>query len=158
MKLARTLRLDASDLNIFDPAAEAGEWAVPGGFAFSNWEESDLVGKARQAFANGWLGLDTFGRATFVAVTPITPAEYEQAIVTLATHFVAAWGAPSLEVARPVAQEELEHMRTMCEDHADNTLLVVERTLADAGVREAFRAIDPPEADLTSFAVHGSLD
>ncbi len=154
MKLARTLRLDISDTQVFEHPAEPGEWAVSGGFAFSNWEESDLVGKARQAFANGWLGLESFGRATFVAVTPITEAEYEAAIDALARHFVEGWGAPSLEAARPVAEEELAHMRAMCEDHPDNTLLTVARELTEAGVRETFRVIPPRDAPLESIAVH----
>jgi len=158
VKLARTLRLDESDTFVFDPVAEAGEWAISGGFAFSNWTEADLKGKARQAFANGWLGLDTFGRATFVAVTPITEAEYEAAIATLAHHFVSAWGAPSQEAAWPVAEQELNHMREMCEDHPDNTLMVVARELNAAGVHETYRTITTQDAGLESFAVHGALD
>ena len=73
--LARVIRLDDSDLNVFDPAADIGEWAISGAFAFSDWTEADLVGKARQAFANGWLGLDSFGRSTFVAVAPVTAGD-----------------------------------------------------------------------------------
>ena len=49
-----------------------GEWAIPGTFAYSNWTEDDLSGKARQAFTHGWLGLTSFGRASVVAVTTIT--------------------------------------------------------------------------------------
>jgi len=158
MKLARTFRLDDSDLNVFEHPAGSGEWAVPGGFAFSNWTEDDLTGKARQAFANGWLGLESFGRATLVAVTALTEAEYEAQIDALAGHFVAVWGAPSLEAARPVAEEELSMMREMCEDHPDNTLLTIARELAAGGVRERFRAIATQDAELESFAVHGSLD
>ena len=67
MKLARLIRLDDSDLNVFDAPAEPGEWAVPGTFAFSNWTEDDLSGKARQAFAHGWLGLESFGRGSVAA-------------------------------------------------------------------------------------------
>ena len=37
MKLARTLRLDVSDDNVFDLPAPSGEWAISGGFEFSNW-------------------------------------------------------------------------------------------------------------------------
>jgi len=158
VKLARTLRLDISDTQVFDHPANPGEWAVSGGFAFSNWEEGDLVGKARQAFANGWLGLESFGRATFVAVTRITPAEYAAATEALACHFVEGWGAPSLEAARPVAEEELAHMRAMCEDHPDNTILTVARELTGAGVHETFRVIPAQAAGLESFAVHATPD
>ena len=80
MNLARVIHLDQSDLEIYDPAAEPGEWVVPGSFAFSNWSEADLTGQARQEFAHGFLGLDSFGRATVVSVTPITEAERDALI------------------------------------------------------------------------------
>jgi hypothetical protein len=155
MRLARTIRFDRSDENVFERAAEEGEWAVSGAFEFSNWTEADLAGKRRQAFSNGWLGLDSFGRSTFVAVAEITAAEYERAVECLARHFVAAYGAPSFEAARPVAAEELADMRAMCEDHDPNTLLVVARELVPAGVSEAFRAIRPQDAPLEIVAIHG---
>ena len=158
MKLARTLRFDESDPRIFEPAAEPDEWAISGAFAFSDFTEADLEGKARQAFANGWLGLESFGRATFVAVSQIEAAEYEAQIDALAAHFVACWGAPDAEAARPVAAEELAFMASLCEEHPANTLLVVERKLVDAGVSESFRAIKPQEATLDIVAVHGSAD
>ncbi|MDQ2091141.1 DUF6505 family protein [Marimonas arenosa] len=155
MKLAQVLRLDDSDENVFERAAQPGEWAISGGFAFSNWEEGDLVGQQRQAFTNGWMGLESFGRATFVVVTPISEEDYAALIDGLAIHFVEAWGAPGFEAARPVAEEELGHMREMCEDHDDNTLLIVERELVPAGLNEKFRAIVPGEAKIEDIAGHG---
>ncbi|MEL7347015.1 MAG: DUF6505 family protein [Pseudomonadota bacterium] len=157
-KLARTLRFDDSDLNVFETAAEPDEWAVSGAFAFSDATEDMLTGKTRQAFANGWLGLESFGRATFVAVSQIEPAEYEAQIDRLAAHFVEVWGAPDHAAARPVAAEELAFMASICADHTPNTLLVVERKLVETGVSEGFRAIAPKEATLDLVAVHGSLD
>ncbi|MEO1293565.1 MAG: DUF6505 family protein [Pseudomonadota bacterium] len=155
MKLARTIRFDESDLNVFDHPAEADEWAISGGFAFSNWSEEMVTGKARQAFANGWLGLESFGRSTFVAVAQIEPAECAAITEALAVHFVEVYGAPDLETARPVAAEEIQFMADLCDEHAPNTLLIVERTLTEAGVKEGFRAIVPAEAELEAFAVHG---
>lgn len=148
MKLARTMRFDESDSNVFERAAEAGEWAISGGFAFSDLQPEDLTGKTRQAFANGWLGLDSFGRSTFVAVAEITPAERDAVAMRLAAHFVEAWGAPSLEAAMPVAEAEIGYMAELCDAHRPNTLLVVERSLEDAGVREAFRVIETAEATI----------
>jgi len=158
MRLARTLRFDESDERIFEVPAEPGEWAISGAFAFSNWTEDDLTGKARQAFANGWLGLGCFGRATFVAVAEITDAEYARMTEVLARHFVEKWGAPDIGAALPAAVEEMRFMREMCEDHDPNTLLVVERQLVDVGVSESFRAIRSRDASLEAFAVHGTLD
>ncbi|WP_299936488.1 DUF6505 family protein [uncultured Pelagimonas sp.] len=158
MKLARAIHFDESDQRVFHSPARTGEWCIPGGFEFSNWSEADLSGKARQAFANGWFGLETSGRVTFVAVTEITEAEKTDLTAQLANHFVTYYGAPSVEAALPVAAEEITHMQELCEDHPPNTLLTVARELTDAGVKEAFRVIEPQEAGLDQFAIHGSVD
>ncbi len=158
MYLARAIHFDESDQRVFFNPARTGEWAISGGFEFSNWSDGDLIGKARQAFANGWLGAETYGRVTFVAVTSIEPAERDHLAQTLAQHFVDIYGAPSLEAALPVALEELAQMADLCAEHAPNTLLTVARELTEAGVREQFRAITPAEADLEQFAVHAVPD
>ena len=143
---------------VFPRAAEPGEWAIPGGFEFSNWTEDELTGQARQAFTHGWLGLDSFGRATFVAVTSAEPAEIDAAVRRLAGHFLHIWGAPSEDAALAAARDEVRFMQELCEDHAPNTLLAVARALSEAGVRESFRAIRPGDAELDLVAMHGSLD
>jgi hypothetical protein len=158
MRLARTIRFDDSDTQVFDPAAQPDEWAISGAFAFSNWTAEMLTGKPRQAFNNGWLGLETYGRATFVATAQIEQGEYDALIARLAQHFVDHYGAPDLDAAHPVAEDELRFMRDMCEDHEPNTLLVVTREMVEAGVSESFRAIKPQEASLDMVAIHGTLD
>ena len=158
MKLARAIHFDESDQRVFHSPARTGEWAISGGFEFSNWSEADLTGKAQQAFSNGWLGVETFGRVTFVAVTSIEPAEYAALETALAQHFVVVYGAPDVESARDVAREELQHMADFCADHDANTLLTVGRELTEGGVRESYRAIQSEAAGLEQFAIHGSLD
>lgn len=158
MKLARAIHFDESDRNVFHNAARTGEWAISGGFEFSDWSDADLKGKNRQAFSNGWLGLETFGRVTFVAVTQIEAAELETLTDRLAQHFVDIYGAPSLDTARPVATRELEHALDLCEDHVPNTLIAVSRELTEAGVNEQFRTIETEDAGLDQFAIHGELE
>lgn len=158
MMLARAIHFDESDQRVFASPARTGEYCISGGFEFSNWSEADLVGKARQAFANGWFGLETGGRVTFVAITQIEPGEMEALAQTLATHFVTYYGAPSVEVALPTAQEELAQMAELCADHPANTLLTVARELTPAGVRESYRTIAPQDAGLDQFAIHVSDD
>lgn len=158
MKLARAIHFDESDRNVFHAPARTGEWCISGGFEFSNWGEADLEGKARQAFANGWLGLETFGRVTFVAVTRIEAGERAGLAERLAGHFVDLYGAPSVEAAMAVADDEIAQMADLCDGHDPNTLLTVSRELSDAGVRESYRVIEPQAADLDLLAVHGSLD
>jgi len=158
VRLARTLRFDDSDERVFEAPAQPDEWAISGAFEFSDWTEEMLTGKPRQAFANGWLGLESFGRATFIATARIEEAEYAALIDRLAAHFVDTYGAPDLATARPVAEDELGFMREMCEDHDPNTLLVVTREMVEAGISESFRAIKPREATLDMVAIHGELD
>ncbi len=158
MKLARAIHFDESDMNVYHSPARTGEWCIAGGFEFSNWSEADLAGKARQAFSNGWLGCETFGRVTFVAVTQIEPTELVTLERMLAQHFVDMYGAPSAEAAMPVAVEELRQMVELCADQDPNTVLTVARDLTVSGVNEAFRMIEPREAGLDQFAIHGSVD
>lgn len=141
-KLPRTIRLDASDLQVFEPAAEPGEWAVAGGFAFLGDDQRSLAGKRRQAFVNGFLGIDSAGWSTFVVVASADPAAIEAVVERLAGLFVRAFGAPSLEAARPVARQEVDFMAELCREHGVGTLLAVERVLDAAGeIRERFRAV-----------------
>ena len=155
MKLARIIRLDDSDAEVYARPAAAGEWAIPGTFEFSNWTESDLTGQNAQAFAHGWLGLDGFGRGTVAAVSPITEAEAERLRRDLAGWFIAAWGAPDIDAAYPVAAEEIAHMISLCEEHPENTLMLISRELSEAGVRDRFRIVPPQGASIEAFAVHG---
>ena len=156
LRFARTIRFDESDERVFARAAAPGEWAIPGGFAFAHWTEADLQGKARQAFVNGWLSLESFGRATLVGVARIEPAELEAVTARLADHLLVVYGAPHAEAARAAAEGEIAFMQELCEGHAPNTLLAVSRSLDEGGVREAFRAIIPADAELAAFAVHGA--
>jgi uncharacterized protein DUF6505 len=158
MKLARAIHLDDSDRNVFFSPARTGEWCLSGGFEFSDWTEADLTGKARQAFANGWLGLESFGRVTFVAITPIEENEYSDLIDRLCQHFVDVYGAPSPEAARGVATEELAFMADLCADREENMLLAVQRELTDQGVKESYSAIEAPAAELDLVAMHGDVE
>lgn len=149
IKLPRTIRLDASDTAVFERAAEPGEWAVAGGFAFIDASAEQLSGKRRQAFANGFLGTESFGWSTFVVVASADDAAVEAVVGRLATLFVEAHGAPSLEAALPVARQEVDFMVDLCRDHPVNTLLAIERVSdADGGIRERFRVIDRRNGDL----------
>ena len=49
-------------------------------------------------------------------------------------------------------------MQDLCADHAPNVLLVVQRELTEAGVRESFRSITPSETEIDIVAVHGTPD
>ncbi|MSO92004.1 MAG: hypothetical protein EXQ86_01225 [Rhodospirillales bacterium] len=144
MKFLKTIRLDASDANVFPRAAEAEEWAVTGTFAFAEGDVAALRGKESLAFKTGWLGIRSFGRATLVQVTTITEAEREAVVEALATHLMAEYGAPDAAAARGAAQDEVAYAAGLA-DHALGTLLAIEREAATDGIRERIRAIPRPE-------------
>ncbi len=138
-----TVRLDDSDARIFERAAEAGEWAIPGSFVFSNLNADDLTGKIKQAFASGFLGLGSFGWSTLVRVSEMPDAEYETLTNSLAMHFVVRYGAPDIASALPASRTELEFATALCE-HPLNSILAVKRTLQEDGIREQFRLVAAP--------------
>ena len=136
-----TIRLDASDTHVFERAAEAGEWAIPGSFVFSSLgAEAALSGKMARAFKSGFLGLASFGWSTLVEVAEMPDEDYETLCNSLAMHFVARYGAPDVASALPAARQEIEFAASLCE-HPTGTIIAVERALDDDGIKERFRVV-----------------
>jgi hypothetical protein len=142
MKLLRTIRLDPSDTFIFERAAEPGEWAVPGGFAFFDVDSAALDGKARVAFRSGFLGIASLGFSTLVQIVEVGEADRTAAIEGLAAHLVARFGAPDLATARRAATEEFDFAASLTE-HPPDTLVAMHRVHADGAIRETFRTLKP---------------
>lgn len=156
-RLPRTIRLDPSDTVVFDRAAEPGEWAVPGGFAFWDEDPAALAGKRRQEFRAGFLGLASFGWSTLVEVAEATAAQREAALAALAAHIRAAHGAPDDASARAAAEEEIGFSESLC-DHPPGTVLALSRHVEAGAVRERFRTLhrrEQPRRDLGALPVFG---
>ena len=147
MKFLKTIRFDPSDDNVFDQAAAPDEWAVSGAFEFAGLEKDAVVGKAKQAFANGFLSLQSFGRSTFASVAELEEDGLEDIEHRLARHFVDRYGAPDEDAARPAAREEAQFVLDLCKDSLINTIFTVQRRFADDGqIKEEFRTIKAPDA------------
>ena len=145
MKLLRTIRFDQSDTFAFDIAAEENEWAVSGAFAFSMLQADALSGKTRQAFANGFLGTTTWGRATFTVVASAPEQALDEIVQRLKDLFLADYGAPGEAEALAAANEEANFVKDLCVDAPINTVFTVHRSLDETGnIAEAFRRIQPP--------------
>ena len=140
MKFARTIRLDASDQNVFDNPAEPGEWAVAGTFEFADGDPAGWTNKQQLAFKSGWLGLGSFGRSTFVQVAVLPDGQVEDAVRALAGHLFERYGAPDMMAALDAARGECRDMADLC-DHPAGTLLAIERDLTDEGIAERVRII-----------------
>ncbi|MGF1629582.1 MAG: DUF6505 family protein [Kiloniellaceae bacterium] len=145
MRLPRAIRLDQSDLQVFEFACDPGEWAIPGGFVFARTDATRLEGKAQLAFRSAWLGLSSFGYTTLVEVAEIAESEFFATLEGLARHIEASYGAPSLGHALAAARQELDDAAGLCE-HKLGTLLAVEREPHADGFVERFRVIEPSRA------------
>ena len=145
MKMLRAIHFDLSDKQVFEVAAKSDEWLVSGAFEFSLQEKDSIQGKVKQAFANGFLGVETRGRSTFAAVSNIEETEFECIEETLAKCFVYDFGAPNLATAKLAARDELVFAMDLCAEALINTVFTVRRYFDDLGeIREEYRKIQPP--------------
>jgi len=142
MKLLRTIRLDASDTFIFPKAAEPGEWAVSGPFVFWDHDPTTLEGKARSAFRGGFLGVSSLGWSTLAQIVEASDAERTQVVDLLTRQLVAHFNAPTTDVARAAAAEEVAFAQSLCSQPLD-TLIAVHRSVEAGEVHESFRSLRP---------------
>lgn len=149
-RLPRTIRLDPSDKVVFSHAAEPGEWAVPGTFLFWGRAPDSLSRKEAIAFRTGFLGVESFGHSTLVTVQDASPDERAALVEALARQLVAHLGAPSLDAARPAAEEEVTLAESLCAAHPLNTLVALHRRHEDSAIVEQFRTLKP--RDETAFS------
>jgi Family of unknown function (DUF6505) len=159
MKLLRTIRLDASDTFVFENAAEPGEWAVSGAFAFWNRDAASLEGKARSAFRSGFLGVSTLGWSTLVQIVAANNEDRREVVDTLARQLVSKFGAPTIDRALAAAEEEVAFAESLCSQPQD-TLVAVHRAFEDGAVKESFRTLRPrsgpkPARAFSFFEVEG---
>ena len=159
MKFLCVIRFDQSDDKVFERAAAAGEWAVPGAFEFVGITERELTGKMRQAFANGFLALPSFGRSTFVTIGQIADNDIERLAQLLADNFMLRFGAPGYGEAIAAAREEIDFVLEMCAPKPVNTCFTVRRILTEAGdFREEYREISPPGLEKPHTRIWDMID
>jgi hypothetical protein len=129
---------------VFERAAEPGEWAVSGAFAFWASDPNELSGKARTAFRSGFLGVESFGRSTLVQIVEASEGDRDRLIDLLAQRLIEHYGAPDMDTARVAAEEEVGFAQSLCSEPQD-TLIAVHRSYDDGAVREQFRTLRPRE-------------
>ena len=142
MKLLRTIRLDPSDTFVFDRAAEPGEWAVCGTFAFWATDPTALEGKARAQFRAGFLGVGSLGWSTLVQIVAASEQDRAALVDALAQQLHQHFGAPTPAHAREAAEHEVAFVTSLCVQPVD-TLLALHRTSQDGEIREQFRTLRP---------------
>lgn len=143
MRFLRCIRLDASDPQVFRRAAAPGEWAVPGSFALLDIDPHTRDPGLREAFRHGFVGTESFGHASLVAVADIGPAELADVVERITAHLLDACGAPSRNAARRTAEEEVGFTLEIAAQ-PPGTLVALERELTGRGIEEAYRTVPPP--------------
>lgn len=141
-KLPRTIRMDASDVNVFDRAAEPGEWAVTGTFNFVDDMPDDMPRKRKLAFASGWLGVDSFGWSTLVQVAHADDEAYELVIRAVASHLFQDYGAPGMVEALDAARGVVDEVASLCADQDAGTVLALQRDADLSGIAERVRVVN----------------
>ena len=129
MKFFKTIRFDGSDENVYLKAAEPDEWTVSGCFEFAAIEQENLTGKLKQAFRNGMMGLQSYGRTTFVVVADMKDDEYEHAVQLLVDYFMTEFGAPSREEAEAAVAPKIALSITISTTPAHTTATALAPTI-----------------------------
>jgi hypothetical protein len=127
-KLLRAVRLDDSDDTVFRAcgAAKAGEAMVTGGYAVCDFTGERRCDPSCHCEAS-FVGAGSAVRSTIAEVAEASEEEYAAEVDALAWHLVKAWGAPSWEDARAVAEEELRHTAEVCETLEPGCWITVKR-------------------------------
>ena len=146
MKIAKTMRFAQYNINVLALAADEGEWALVGTFCFAAIGEADIKGKVKQAFSNGFLGLDSMGFSTLVSIVTVKPDDLGKIENRLCSIFMDEFGAPDEATAMAAVTEEIKFMADLCAEHKTGTLLAIERSIGDEGIRESFRSLAKPES------------
>jgi hypothetical protein len=105
---------------------------VTGGYAvcdFTNAPKCDPACHCESSF----LAVGSKLRCSIAEVVEASDADVETQIDAVAWHLVKAWGAPSWEQARRIAEEEVRHTAEVCETLAPDVWITVKRTPNAAG-------------------------
>ncbi len=133
-KLLKAVRLDDSDDQVFKAqgAAKEGEWVVTGGYAVCDFANAPHC-TPRCHCESSFLAVGSRARCTIAEVAEVSEETLEEAIEMLAWHLVKSWGAPSYELARAVAVDEIRHTGEVCETLSPEIWITVKRTPKDDG-------------------------
>lgn len=139
-KFLKAVRLDASDSHVFsaDGAAEDGEWLVSGGYAVCpEWASGSHRRPGCRCDAS-FVALGSRKRCTIAEIVEIDEAAYQSHIETLTRHFLEDLRAPSVEVARVAAADEVAYTADLCESFSPEAWITVQRTPSEDGAKEHY--------------------
>jgi Family of unknown function (DUF6505) len=139
VKFLKAVRLDASDSQVYsrEGAARDGEWLVSGGYAVC--DPTGVTHRTPNCHClTSFIGIVSRGRCTIAEVEEIDKSEYQQVIERLVRHLVDDLGAPTLEAASAVAEEETAYTAELCESFGSGMWITVKRTPGDDRIKEHY--------------------
>jgi hypothetical protein len=133
-KFLRAVRLDDSDAHLFPThgAARDGEWVVSGGYAVCDFTRAPKCDPPCHC-ESSFVALQGRARCSLAEVVEVSEADLEAHTDALAWFLLKGWGAPSWEVARRVAEEEVRHTADVCEGLATEVWITVKRSPREDG-------------------------
>ena len=139
MKFLKAVRLDDSDDRILAAeggAAVDGEWVVSGGYAVCDLGQGH---RSPQCHCEStFVAVGSRRRCTIAEVAEIDPATSEQVKEALVRHFVEELGAPSMDAARTVAEEEFAYTADLASGFPEEVWITVKREATEDGVGERY--------------------
>lgn len=139
MKCLKAVRLDPSDSLVYSEvgAAQDGEWLVSGSHA--GCAPTGATHRKPQCYClTSFIGVVSHRRCAIAEVVAIDQVEYPQVIEPLVRHFMDDLGAPTLEAARAVAEDEAAYTADWCESFSPEVWIRVKRTPGDKGITEHY--------------------
>lgn len=127
-KLLRAVRLDDSDEHLFRGCGAASDGApvVSGGYAVCDFAAAPRCEPACHC-ESSFVAVASRSRCSIAEVVEVSEEEMQSQVDALAWHLVKAWGAPSWEQARALAEEEVRHTAEVCETLAPEVWITVQR-------------------------------
>lgn len=139
MKFLRAVRLPATDAALARAHGllEEGAWVVSGGFAIcdlgagGHWHPECRCDTS-------FVGLASRNRCSVAEVVEIDEGIYRNHVEALARHLLAEWGAPSMEVARTAAEDEVAYTADLCESFSPEVWITVQRRVEGGDIKEHY--------------------
>jgi len=142
MKFLKSVLLDDSDRRVFGAKGVAAddEWVVSGGYAVAARSADGKITLDHRD--NSFIGVASHGRCSIAEVCEIDPADYRALIDSLAGHFRADLGAPSLEAASAAAEDECAYTADLCESFSPAVWITVRREETADGIGERYSVFE----------------
>lgn len=139
MKFLKAVRLGAQDSHLFagEGALEQGAWVVSGGFAVCELSAGPHRHPACRCDVS-FLGLASRRRCSVAEVVEIDDSILRGHVEALTRHLLEEWAAPSLDMARAAAEDEIAYTVDLCESFSPEVWITVRRIVDQGAVKEHY--------------------